>query len=341
MGRLLISGEIIASVACDVRPERRHAIVVDGDRLPSATCNLIIDGMRIDIVTLFPEVFEGYLGTSILGRAQEAGLLDVRVHSLRAYATDRHRVTDEPPYGGGGGMVLKPGPLFRAVEGIMADSGPQTADGGSDAKGEGRQLRRVTADREREADTDLAAGAGVERAERARSTNVPVILLSPQGRPLTHEVARELAQEAQIILICGRYEGVDERVREHLVTDEISIGDYVMTGGELAAMVVVDVAARFLPGVLGDDEAVDSDSFADGLLEGPHYTRPATFRAWSVPDVLRSGHAAHIMRWRREQALRRTWERRPDLLLGANLTPEDRYFLATLALERVAEMDEA
>jgi tRNA (guanine37-N1)-methyltransferase len=160
-----------------------------------------------------------------------------------------------------------------------------------------------------------------------------VILLSPQGRLLDHAVATELAAEPWLIFLCGRYEGVDERIREHLVDDEISIGDYVLTGGELAALVVIDALARHIPGVLGDEHAAERDSFADGLLEGPHYTRPETFQGWSVPDVLRSGHAIRIRRWRREQALRRTWERRPELLLSADLDEADRVFLMVLAAE--------
>lgn len=250
--------------------------------------------MRIDVLTLFPDMFTGYLEASILQRAQEAGRLDVRLHNIRDYARDKHRITDEPPYGGGGGMVLKPEPLFAAVEDVV---------GGPEGEDHGRP---------------------------------PVILLTPQGRPFTQAVAEELAAEERLLLLCGRYEGVDERVRQHLVSDEISIGDYVLTGGELAALVVIDAVARLLPGVLGAEDAAARDSHATGLLEGPHYTRPETFRGWSVPPVLRSGHAANIARWRREEALRRTWQRRPELLLMADLTPDDRYFLATLAREEAA-----
>jgi tRNA (guanine37-N1)-methyltransferase len=250
--------------------------------------------MRIDVLTLFPEMFTGYLSESILKRAQEAGLLTVALHNIRDYAPGKHRVTDEPPYGGGGGMVLKVEPIVTAVEAILPPANePQ-----------------VSADE--------------------RRYDVPIILLTPQGEPFNHAIAQELAQEERLLLLCGRYEGVDERVREHLVTREISIGDYVLTGGELAAMVVIDAVTRLIPGVLGAEGAAEQDSHADGLLEGPHYTRPETFRGWSVPEVLRSGHAANIVRWRREQALRRTWERRPDLLLTAPLTDKDRQFLATL-----------
>jgi tRNA (guanine37-N1)-methyltransferase len=244
--------------------------------------------MRIDVLTLFPAMFSAYLGESILQRAQEAGLVSLRIHNIRDYAAGKHHVTDEPPFGGGGGMVLKPEPLFAAVEAL----------------------------------------AGDHSTERPK-----VILLSPQGRRLNHRVATELAAESWLLFLCGRYEGVDERVREHLVDDEISIGDFVLTGGELPALVVIDALARHIPGVLGDEHAAARDSFAHGLLEGPHYTRPETFRGWSVPEVLRSGHAGRIQRWRREQALRRTWQRRPELLLTAELDEADRLFLMTLAEE--------
>lgn len=252
--------------------------------------------MHIDILTLFPDMFPGYLNESILKRAQAVGLLHIELHNLRDYATGKHRVTDEPPYGGGGGMVLKPEPIFAAVESLVSNL-------------------QSPANRELE----------------TRDWRVPIILLTPQGRPFTQTVAQELAQNPRLLLLCGRYEGVDERVRRHLVTDEISIGDFVLTGGELAAMVVVDAVARLIPGVLGAKDAAEDDSHATGLLEGPHYTRPETFRGWAVPEVLRSGHAANIARWRREQALRRTWQRRPDLLLTADLSQEDRWFLGKLA----------
>jgi len=252
--------------------------------------------MRIDVLTLFPAMFTAYLSESILQRAQVAGLLTITVHNIRDYAAGRHRVTDEPPFGGGGGMVLKPGPIFAAVDAV---AGP-TADDPSAAR-----PRRI--------------------------------LLTPQGRPLTGALAAELAGEAWLLFICGRYEGVDERVRTHLVDDELSIGDYVLTGGELPALVVIDALARHIPGVLGDEHAAARDSFATGLLEGPHYTRPVSFRGWDVPPVLRSGHAGHIDRWRREQALRRTWQRRPDLLLSVELDEEDRRFLMTLALETIED----
>jgi tRNA (guanine37-N1)-methyltransferase len=231
------------------------------------------------------------LQQSILKRAQEAGLVQINLHHIRDYATGKHRVTDEPPFGGGGGMVLKPEPIFTAVENIL-------------------------------------------QAEKMNiPPRYPIILMTPQGRPFTQSVAQELAAQPRLLLICGRYEGVDERVRQHLVTDEISIGDYVLTGGELAAMVIVEAVVRLLPGALGAEGAAETDSYANGLLEGPHYTKPADFRGWEVPDLLRSGHAGHIARWRRQEALRRTWERRPDMLLTAVLTEEDKWFLGQLAAE--------
>lgn len=252
--------------------------------------------MKIDIVTLFPEMFSAYLGESILKRAQAAEHLQVALHGIREHGIGRHLITDEPPYGGGGGMVLRPEPLFDAVESLLAGY-----------KGSGGSTNPLP----------------------------PVILLTPQGRPFTQAIAKKLSAEAGLILICGRYEGIDERVREYLVTDEISIGDYVLTGGELAAMVVVDAVARLLPGVLGDADAANQDSYATGLLEGPHYTKPETYRTWSVPEVLRTGHAAKIARWRREESLRRTWQRRPDLLVSATLDEQDKRFLLTLMEEQI------
>lgn len=251
--------------------------------------------MRIDILTLFPGMFPGYVNESILQKAQALGQLQLYLHNIRDYAAGKHRVTDEPPFGGGGGMVLKPEPIFEAVESLIPT--PHSPEANS------------------------------------HQEDIPIILLTPQGRPFSQAIAQELARHERLVLLCGRYEGVDERVRQHLVTDEISIGDYVLTGGELAALVVVDAVARLLPGVLGAEGAADRDSYATGLLEGPHYTKPAQFREWPVPEVLRSGHAAKIARWRREESLRRTWQRRPDLLLTAALTEEERWFLSTLAVE--------
>ena len=229
--------------------------------------------MRIDILTLFPGIFAGPLDHSILARAREAGILAVAVHDLREYAGGKHRVTDEPPYGGGGGMVMKPEPVFAGVEAIRERFGPGKA-----------------------------------------------VLLSPQGELLTHRLARSLAAEEHLILICGRYEGVDQRVADHLADAEISIGDYVLTGGELPALVLVDAVARFLPGVLGDPDGARRDSFEEGILEGPQYTRPREFRGHAVPDVLLSGNQAEIEKWRREEGVRRTLARRPGLL-KKKLTP--------------------
>jgi len=253
--------------------------------------------MHFDILTLFPTMFHGPLEESILKRAQESGRVSIALHNIRDYATDKHHVTDDAPYGGGGGMVMKPEPIFAAVEAILPPPGPPQQSGG----------------------------------ERGGGAGVPIILLTPQGRLFTQAVAVELSRHRHILLICGRYEGVDERVRQHLATDEISIGDYVLTGGELAALVIVDAVTRLLPGVLGDPAATFEDSHARGLLEGPQYTRPPVFRGWEVPEVLRSGNHAAVAHWRREQALRRTFERRPDLLGRADLTPQDREFLARLS----------
>ncbi|MEZ4517044.1 MAG: tRNA (guanosine(37)-N1)-methyltransferase TrmD [Chloroflexota bacterium] len=249
--------------------------------------------MKVDILSLFPEMFPPYLDESILKRAQAADHVQIAVHDIRQYGLGRHRITDEPPYGGGGGMILRPDPIFDSIEAIVAGE------------------------------------------QEAGATQPRIILLSPQGRLFTQDVAAELSAESHLILICGRYEGVDERVREHLVTDELSIGDYVLTGGELAAMVVVDAVTRLLPGVLGAEGAAAEDSHATGLLEGPHYTHPEVYRVWPVPEVLLSGHAANIERWRREAALRRTWERRPDLLLTADLTEDDKRFLLTIMEEQI------
>ena len=235
--------------------------------------------MRIDIVTLFPAMLEAPLAESILGRARARGLVDIRVHDLRDHATGRHRVTDEPPFGGGGGMILKPEPLAAAIEALRA------------------------------------AGSAEAPAR--------VILLGPAGRRFSQAVARELAHRPHLVLVCGRYEGVDERVSEQLVDEELSIGDYVLTGGEPAALVMADAVTRLLPGVLGDEAAPARDSFARGLLEHPQYTRPEVFRGASVPNVLRSGDHGRIARWRTLMSLWRTWQRRPDLLETADLTPEE------------------
>ncbi|MCU0489309.1 MAG: tRNA (guanosine(37)-N1)-methyltransferase TrmD [Anaerolineales bacterium] len=247
--------------------------------------------MRFDVFTLFPEIFVPYLDTSILLRARQRGLIDVQVHNIRDWTTNRHHITDDEPYGGGGGMVMKPEPVFAAVEAVLGS--PPAC---------------------------------------------PLILLTPQGRVFTQEIAIQLARPALVEttdslpahlgLLCGRYEGFDERIRQHLATDELSIGDYVLTGGELAALIVIDAVTRLLPGVLGDPDGAMDDSHASGLLEYPHYTRPPEFRGWRVPDILLSGDHAKIARWRREQALLRTRQRRPDLLASAELTKDDLKFLA-------------
>jgi len=235
--------------------------------------------MHIHILSLFPNMFNGPFSESILKRAIDRGLVEIAIHNIRDYTSDRHHVVDDYPYGGGQGMVLKPEPIFEAVESIKGDS------------------------------------------------EMPVILLTPQGRLFHQRVAEELAKCQEMILICGHYEGVDERVREHLATDEISIGDYILSGGELAAMVVVDAVVRQLPGALGAEGAVREDSHSSGLLEYPQYTRPQIFRGWEVPQVLLSGNHAQIAKWRREQSIRRTLKRRPDLLEKADLSPEDRRLL--------------
>jgi tRNA (guanine37-N1)-methyltransferase len=246
--------------------------------------------MHIDIFTLFPAMFVGPFEESIIKRALETDLVSIAIHNIRDWAPGKHHQCDDTPYGGGGGMIMKPEPIFYSVETVLEI---------------------------RPGDTPPS----------------PVILLTPQGRPLTQKVAHELAQRTRLALICGRYEGVDERVREHLATDEISIGDYVLSGGELAAMVLVDAVVRLLPNALGDPGAPLNDSHASGLLEYPHYTRPAVFRGWSVPEILLSGHHANLTRWRRESSLYRTWRRRPDLLQNAQLSETDRAFLSQLDAE--------
>ena len=245
--------------------------------------------MRFDVFTLLPDVLRPYLEASILQRAVQNGLLEVNLHDIRAWTTDKHHITDDAPYGGGGGMVMKPQPIFAAVEGVLGTP-----------------------------------------------PDCPVILMTPQGRVFTQQVAFELAQHAHIALLCGRYEGIDERVRQHLVTDEISIGDYVLTGGELPALILIDALTRLIPGALGDPDGAMDDSHASGLLEYPHYTRPPEFRGWGVPEVLLSGNHAEIARWRRAQALERTWRRRPDMLARLSLSEADRKVLARLEAEQEA-----
>jgi tRNA (guanine37-N1)-methyltransferase len=226
--------------------------------------------MRIDILTLFPEICRAPLGESMMKRAQENKIVDLRIHNLRDWAKDKHRLVDDAPFGGGQGMVMKPEPIFAAVEALRAE----TPESGTKPK---------------------------------------VILMSPAGQPFSQAIAAELAQESHLIIVCGHYEGVDHRVVEHLADLEISIGDYVLTNGAIAAVVVVDATVRLLGGVLGHERSAADDSFSAGFLEGPQYTRPAEFRGWTVPDVLLSGNHAEIAAWRREQALKRTRENRPDL----------------------------
>ncbi len=242
--------------------------------------------MRFDVFSLLPQVLQPYLDASILQRAIQNNLLEVFLHDIRSWTTDKHHVTDDTPFGGGGGMVMKPEPIFAAVEDVLGS--PPAC---------------------------------------------PLILLTPQGRTYTQRIAQELSTYPRIALLCGRYEGVDERVREHLVSDEISIGDYVLTGGEIPALLLIDSIARLIPGALGDPDGAQDDSFASGLLEYPHYTRPAEFRGWRVPDVLLSGNHAKIERWRRDQSLLRTYRRRPDLLERFELNKRDREFLKKLEQE--------
>src|SRR5512135_1272353 len=253
-------------------------------------------GMRFDVFTLFPEIFTSPLQESILKRAIEAGHLEVQLHNIRDYTTDKHHITDDYPYGGGGGMVMKPEPVFAAVESVLG-------------------IR------------DQRPEIGVQ------GLGIPIILLTPQGSTFNQRLAWELSKFDRLALICGRYEGFDERIRDNLATYEISIGDYVLTGGELAALVVIDALIRLRPGVLGDPEGPIDDSHTGGLLEYPHYTRPPEFRGLKVPDVLLAGDHAKVDRWRREQSLRRTLLRRPDLLETAELSAADREYLAKLKNE--------
>jgi tRNA (guanine37-N1)-methyltransferase len=244
--------------------------------------------VKFDVITIFPQMVRACVGEGVVGRAIAEGLLDVAVHDLRDFTDDRHRVVDDMPYGGGPGMVLKPEPIFRAVEAIRAKRGAPAA----------------------------------------------VIITSPQGRVFTQREAERLAGLGHVLIICGRYEGVDERVSEGLHAEELSIGDYVLTGGEPAAAVIVDAVARLVPGVVGDESSIESESFARGLLDYPHYTRPAVVRDRRVPDVLVSGHHGEIRAWRKRQALQRTLERRPELLHDARLDAEEQRLLEELLAER-------
>lgn len=251
--------------------------------------------LRFDLFTLFPDICQAYVRESILQRAQAKGIVDIRVHNIRDYAEGKHHVTDDLPYGGGGGMVMKPEPIFAALESVM--------------------------------------GLGA-RSQGSDNPPPPIILLTPQGRPFTQAIAQALTQHERLALVCGRYEGFDERVRQYLATDEISIGDYVLTGGELGALVIVDAVTRLLPDALGDPTGAQDDSHASGLLEYPHYTRPAEFRGWTVPDVLLNGDHARIARWRREESLRRTFLRRPEMLLDLELSEADKVSLSKVAEEQ-------
>ena len=236
--------------------------------------------IRFDILSVFPEMFSSPLQTSLLKKAQEKGLIDVRLWDIRQYAEDKHRMTDDAPYGGGGGMVMKVEPIDRALSAVEPVSGKTL-----------------------------------------------VILLTPQGETFNQQMAEQFSQYSRLVLVCGHYEGVDERVREYLVEKEVSIGDYILTGGELSALVVVDAVSRLIPGVLGNSESAACDSFSMGLLEYPHYTRPGSYRGWEVPDVLLSGNHAEIQCWRRKESLKRTWSRRPDLLEKIMLSEEDNRLL--------------
>jgi tRNA (guanine37-N1)-methyltransferase len=246
--------------------------------------------MRFDLLTIFPDFFTGPLDHGIIRRARQQGQVEIAIHDLRSFTFDKHHIVDDRPFGGGDGMVLKPEPLFRAVGTLLED-----------------------------------------RSAEVEGKRAAVVLLSPQGRVFNQAEAQRFADEcARLILVCGRYEGVDERVVEHLVTDEVSIGDYVLTGGELPALVVVDAVTRLLPNVLGSETSAVHDSFVAGLLDYPHYTRPAEFRGWRVPEVLISGHHGEVAKWRRRAALLKTWQRRPDLLAKAELTADERAWLDSL-----------
>ena len=250
--------------------------------------------MKVDIVTIFPRMIDAGLAEGVVGRAKERGLLDIVVHNLRDFTTDRHHVVDDVPFGGGPGMVMKPEPFFAAVDAICAQRGSPDA----------------------------------------------VIVMSPAGQPLTQATARRMAGLGHLVVLCGRYEGIDERVREALATDEVSIGDYVLSGGEVPALVMVEAVARLVPGVVGDEQSVEADSFTRGLLDYPHYTRPAEFQGRRVPDVLLSGHHAEIRRWRRDEALRRTVERRPELVRDAALDAGEREWLREWEAARRLESGE-
>lgn len=244
--------------------------------------------IRFDVLSIFPEMLRSPLDFSLLKKAREKGLIEIGLHDIRDWAEDKHRMTDDAPYGGGCGMVMKVEPLERALKSIR----------------------------------------------RADAQSL-VVLMTPQGETFHQKIAAEFAKQNQMILICGRYEGFDERIREHLVDREISIGDYILTGGELSALVVIDAVSRLIPGVLGNDASAAKESFSHGLLEYPQYTRPAEYKGWCVPEVLASGNHAQIERWQKIEALRRTWQRRPDLLKKMELTEEDNLYLEKIKLGRI------
>ena len=250
--------------------------------------------MKIDVITIFPKMIEAGLAEGVVGRARTSGLLDIVVHNLRDFTTDRHRVVDDVPFGGGPGMVMKPEPLFVAMDAIRTTRGP------------------------------------VDH----------VLLTSPTGRVFSQDDARRLAAVGRFAVICGRYEGIDDRVRQHLATEEVSIGDYVLSGGELAALVIIDAVARLVPGVVGDEQSIEADSFTRGLLDYPHFTRPVEFRGHRVPAVLVSGHHGEIRRWRKRQALERTVSQRPELVAGAPLDEEEQEMLRDLQRTRTREENE-
>lgn len=307
--------------------------------------------MKVDVLTLFPEMFEGVFGSSILGKAAEKGIVSLKAVNFRQYAGNKHGQVDDTPYGGGGGMVLKPDPIFAAVEDLLKPEAGDTDAGGqlsepakepdADAAGgntpewhdEGDSPDERLGEMQAEAPNEQLAETPGNPPGQPQSKPPRVILMCPQGETFTQKKAEELSQEDHLVFICGHYEGYDERIREHLVTDELSIGDYVLTGGELPAMVMIDSVVRLLPGVLGNETSAVTDSFSTGLLEYPHYTRPPEFRGWKVPDILLSGHHANIEVWRREQALKRTWERRPELLEETELSKKDLHFLKKLKAE--------
>jgi tRNA (guanine37-N1)-methyltransferase len=249
--------------------------------------------VRVDILTLFPGMFAGPFSESILKRARDKGLASIYVHDIRPYTTDKHHVVDDYPYGGGAGMVMKPEPVYAALQAVFAQD--------------------------------------------AEHPTPQVLLMTPQGEPFTQTIARELVRQPRLVIICGHYEGVDERIRQHMVTRELSIGDYVLTGGELPAMVVTETVVRLVPGVMGSDQSAEEESFSAGLLEYPHYTRPPEFMGWGVPPVLLSGHHAEVEKWRRRQSLLRTALRRPDLLARAEVSAADQAWLTAALAEHGAE----